>query len=66
MYGRAQKSYLALRPGITGLWQVRGRNDVSYSTRIAMDVLYRRNASVWLDLKIIFLTFAAVLRRTGN
>ena len=66
MYGRAQKSYLALRPGITGLWQVSGRNDVSYSTRIAMDVLYRRNASVWLDIKIIFLTFAAVLRRTGT
>lgn len=66
MYGRAQASYLALRPGITGLWQVRGRNDVSYQTRVAMDVLYRRNASIWLDIKIIILTFAVVLRRTGK
>lgn len=57
--------YYRVRPGITGLWQVSGRNDVSYAERVQMDSWYVRNWSLWHDIAIICKTFPAVLKRSG-
>jgi Undecaprenyl-phosphate galactose phosphotransferase WbaP len=57
--------YLSVKPGLTGLWQVSGRNDLSYANRVALDVHYVRNWSVWLDLRILTRTLAAVVKGTG-
>jgi Undecaprenyl-phosphate galactose phosphotransferase WbaP len=65
-YGRHFKRYCAVRPGLTGLWQVSGRNDVSYRERVVMDVAYVRGRCLWLDLKIIARTVPAVLLRRGS
>lgn len=52
-------------PGITGYWQTSGRNDVSFAGRVAMDVWYVRNWSIWLDLMYLFKTVKIVLTRKG-
>ncbi len=65
-YGPAFRSYCSLRPGITGLWQVSGRNDVSYRRRVALDRLYAGSKSLKTDLKILVLTVPAVLSRNGS
>jgi lipopolysaccharide/colanic/teichoic acid biosynthesis glycosyltransferase len=52
-------------PGITGWWQVYGRNSSTFDERLRMDVTYIRNISFWLDLKIIALTLMSVVRRQG-
>ncbi|WP_259969691.1 sugar transferase [Leisingera caerulea] len=65
-YGRSASAYLAQRPGITGLWQISGRNDISYDERVALDVAYLSCRGFFKDLKIILRTGAAVLRRTGR
>ncbi len=57
--------YNRVRPGITGLWQVSGRNDVTYRQRVAMDSWYVRNWSLWHDVAIFCKTFPAVLKRNG-
>ena len=57
--------YYRVRPGITGLWQVSGRNDVSYKQRVRMDSWYVRNWSLWHDIAIICKTFPVVLKRDG-
>jgi undecaprenyl-phosphate galactose phosphotransferase len=57
--------YYRVRPGITGLWQVSGRNDVSYAKRVQMDSWYVRNWSLWHDIAIICKTFPVVFKRTG-
>lgn len=64
-YGDAQAYYLAVRPGITGLWQVSGRNDTSYGQRVLLDSWYVRNWSLRNDLLILLKTVPAVLRRSG-
>ena len=64
-YGRHIRWYLAVRPGMTGLWQVSGRNDVSYRRRVAMDVNYVRNACPLLDLKLLLRTVPVVLFGSG-
>jgi exopolysaccharide production protein ExoY len=64
-YGARVAVYKRHRPGITGLWQVSGRNDVSYARRIALDARYGQMQSFGLDLRIIARTVLAVLRRTG-
>lgn len=57
---------VAIRPGITGLWQVSGRNDLSYADRVKLNIYYIENWSLWLDLKIIFKTaWQAVFQRNG-
>jgi lipopolysaccharide/colanic/teichoic acid biosynthesis glycosyltransferase len=56
---------LTALPGITGLWQVNGRCQVSFEQMIHMDLEYIRNASLWLDLQILFLTIPAVLCGRG-
>jgi lipopolysaccharide/colanic/teichoic acid biosynthesis glycosyltransferase len=56
---------LAALPGITGLWQIKGRGRVSFEEMVRMDVEYIRNASLWLDFGILCLTIPAVLSRRG-
>lgn len=56
---------LAVRPGITGIWQVSGRSDVDFSTRTKMDVWYMKNWSIWNDIVIITKTFKVILSREG-
>lgn len=65
-YGRRFRDYCAVKPGITGLWQVRGRNDTSYRTRVALDCVYARRRNVGLDAYIIACTVPAVLARRGS
>jgi len=65
-YGRRFRYYCAVKPGITGLWQVSGRNDVSYKSRVAMDCLYTRSRGVVLDAWVIAATIPAVLLRQGS
>jgi lipopolysaccharide/colanic/teichoic acid biosynthesis glycosyltransferase len=64
-YGPAAEHYMAVRPGITGPWQVSGRNDTSYAQRVALDVAYARRPSLLGDLKILLRTPMAVLARRG-
>lgn len=64
-YGNGHHKRLAALPGITGYWQVKGRCQVTFEEMIRMDLEYIRNASLWFDLKILFLTIPAVLSRRG-
>lgn len=57
--------YLMAKPGMTGLWQVSGRNDVDYSTRVYFDSWYVKNWSLWNDIAILFKTVNVVLKRDG-
>ncbi|MCF7702171.1 sugar transferase [Loktanella sp. M215] len=65
-YAMHRGGYLRMKPGITGLWQVSGRNDISYDDRVAMDMSYAKAQTFWLDLRIIALTLGTVLNRTGK
>jgi lipopolysaccharide/colanic/teichoic acid biosynthesis glycosyltransferase len=65
-YGKRFCHYCAVKPGITGLWQVSGRNDVSYRTRVALDCLYAKSQSPALYLWIVIVTIPAVLSRKGS
>jgi lipopolysaccharide/colanic/teichoic acid biosynthesis glycosyltransferase len=58
-------AYYRCRPGITGLWQVSGRNLIAYETRVRLDALYARKQSVWVDLIILFRTVRVVLSGAG-
>ncbi|MFL6447018.1 MAG: sugar transferase [Bryobacteraceae bacterium] len=64
-YADGFASYAAVRPGITGLWQVSGRNDVSYPNRVALDCKYVRFWSLRMDLAIIAKTVSTVVRAAG-
>lgn len=64
-YGRYFALYREATPGLTGLWQVSGRNNASYRRRVACDVYYARNRSLPLDLKILLRTIPAALGRHG-
>ena len=65
-YGRHRLNLLTVRPGITGLWQVSGRSDLTYDERIRLDMLYIRNYSIWADLQILFVqTVPAVISGRG-
>lgn len=65
-YGRWFRHYCAVRPGITGLWQVSGRSDVDYRRRVALDVLYVRRRSTLTDVKILAKTVPMILLQTGS
>lgn len=65
LYGRRFADYCAIRPGLTGLWQVSGRNAVAYSRRVAMDVWLVRNLTLRTYLILLFRTLPAVLSRKG-
>lgn len=64
-YGDRYSFYQKVRPGITGLWQVSGRNNTTYDERTAYDEYYVRNWSAWLDIYILFRTIKAVLFAEG-
>jgi undecaprenyl-phosphate galactose phosphotransferase len=64
-YGTKIADYYTCRPGITGLWQVSGRNDVSYDERVALDSRYARQWSLGRDLRILVQTVRVVLQRAG-
>jgi len=66
LYGPAVNYYLKSRPGLTGLWQISGRNDVSYGTRVALDRHYIENWSFASDLKIMIRTLPVVLSSRGS
>lgn len=54
--------YLLSKPGMTGLWQVSGRSDVDYETRVYLDTWYVKNWSMWNDIAILFKTIGVVLK----
>ncbi len=60
-----QLKRLGIRPGITGLWQIRGRSDVSFDKLLRWDIWYIKNWSFWLDLYILFQTFPVVVKGKG-
>jgi lipopolysaccharide/colanic/teichoic acid biosynthesis glycosyltransferase len=64
-YAGEQRERFATLPGITGLWQVRGRCDLSCEEMLRLDCEYVRRQSIWLDLKILGLTVPAVLTGRG-
>ncbi len=64
-YGDAKVYYLMVRPGLTGLWQISGRNDIEYDQRVALDTWYVRNWTLWNDVVILFKTLVVVPSRAG-
>lgn len=64
-YKELASYYYMVRPGITGLWQISGRNDIDYDTRVTKDSWYVLNWSIWLDIVILFKTPGAVLQKKG-
>ncbi len=64
-YGKRFELYCKVRPGITGMWQISGRNDTTYEQRIKYDEYYVRNWSVWLDLYILVRTVKTVILTEG-
>ncbi len=65
MYDQWGMNLLTVRPGITGLWQVSGRSDVSYEERVNLDMRYIRHWTIWLDIFILIQTIPAVFRGRG-
>lgn len=65
-YGDKLNLYLLARPGVTGIWQVSGRNDCEYGRRVEMDADYVRNWSFSADLVILLRTLGAVIARKGS
>lgn len=55
----------SVKSGVTGLWQVSGRSNLSFDERIELELYYAQNWSFWLDLRILFKTIGAVIRKTG-
>lgn len=65
MFGQLSMNRLTVLPGITGLWQVSGRSNLSYDERVRLDMYYIRNWTIWLDVQLLFQTIPAVLRGRG-
>jgi lipopolysaccharide/colanic/teichoic acid biosynthesis glycosyltransferase len=65
-YGDQIDRVLTIRPGITGLWQVSGRNDIPYAQRIRIDVSYVKRRNLWLDFRIVFKTVLLTLITKNN
>ena len=65
MYKQFVMNLLTVLPGITGLWQISGRSDISYEERVRLDMFYVRNWSLWLDFQLLFQTIPAVLKAKG-
>ena len=64
-YGADYPYYTAVRPGVLGLWQVKGRNKLTYPERVAFDVQYVKTWSIWQDIKILFMAIPVVLLGLG-
>jgi exopolysaccharide biosynthesis polyprenyl glycosylphosphotransferase len=64
-YGKWDMNLVTVWPGITGLWQISGRGDLTYEERVQLDMHYIRNYTIWLDLQILLRTIPAVVRGKG-
>jgi len=64
-YGDNYALLASVKPGLSGLWQISGRSETDYEERVAMDIYYIQSWSLWLDLYILFKTFAAVIEGKG-
>jgi lipopolysaccharide/colanic/teichoic acid biosynthesis glycosyltransferase len=64
-YSTSYDLYTRVTPGLTGLWQVSGRNNTTYTERVAFDEYYIRNWSIWMDVYILTRTFQAVFLADG-
>lgn len=64
-YGKHSAVFMALKPGLTGLWQISGRNDIGYDERVKLDIYYVEHWSLLLDLKILFKTLSVVFNKGG-
>lgn len=64
-YGNQVDYYLEAKPGVTGLWQISGRNDITYDTRVYLDAWYVKNWSLFNDLVILFKTLKVILKKDG-
>lgn len=64
-YGKWDMNLLTVKPGISGLWQVSGRSDLSYEARVQLDMQYIRNYTIWLDLHLCFQTIHAAIKGKG-
>jgi lipopolysaccharide/colanic/teichoic acid biosynthesis glycosyltransferase len=65
-YGRYMDKVLTIRPGITGLWQVSGRNDIPYPQRVQIDVYYVNFRNFWMDLWVIVKTIGVIISTKNN
>jgi Undecaprenyl-phosphate galactose phosphotransferase WbaP len=65
LYGKEFEIYKQVLPGLTGMWQISGRNDLPYRERVNLDVYYIQNWSIWLDIHILLHTVLTVLERKG-
>lgn len=65
-YGRYMDKVLTIKPGITGLWQVSGRNDIPYDRRVQMDVYYVNSRNFWLDLWVVMKTIGVIVFPNNN
>ncbi|WP_242862119.1 sugar transferase [Clostridium intestinale] len=64
-YGKYADKLFSVKPGLTGFWQANGRSDTTYDERVQMDMYYIDNRSTLLDIKILFKTVIAVIRKEG-
>jgi lipopolysaccharide/colanic/teichoic acid biosynthesis glycosyltransferase len=65
-YGDESGLFLHIKPGLTGLWQVSGRNDIDYDSRVKLDIYYIENWSIGMDMAIILRTIPALLFRKNG
>src|SRR6478672_6300642 len=65
-YGRYMDRILTIQPGITGLWQVSGRNDIPYPRRVQIDLYYANDKNLWMDMWIVFKTIGVVIFPKNN
>ncbi len=65
LYGKWGMNLLTVRPGITGLWQVSGRSDITYEERVRLDMYYIRNWTIWMDIYLLLATIPSVLNNKG-
>ena len=64
-YGEHKRLYFAVKPGMTGLWQVSGRNNLTYAQRVALDARYVETRTLWMDLRILARTVSVLVTRDG-
>ncbi len=64
-YGKWRLNLWTVKPGITGLWQISGRSDVSYADRVRLDLYYIRNYTMWFDIQILWRTIPVVFGGKG-
>jgi len=64
-YGHWRMNLLTVKPGITGPWQVMGRNELPYEERVRLNMNYIRNYTIWVDIQILYQTVGAVLKGRG-